>query len=339
MNSLDIVFSTKNQVEVLSRPVAEPGPGEILVENCVTLISTGTEMICLQANFAPGTHWAQWMTFPFVPGYSSAGIVRAVGNGVTGFEVGDRVASRANHQQFAVTSAARSVLIPDDLSDEQAAWLGLGEIVQVGVRRAQHALGDVVAVVGLGLLGQLVVQYARLSGAQRIIAIDPAQARLDLARLSGADHLLAATADNASEAVAELTAGRMADVVYDVTGHPAVLAQALTLARRFGTLLLLGDAGDPSQQHLTGDVIRRGVRIVGAHDTYPPAQATDCDIWTHNKMVELFFTYLRRGQMDTSHLISHRFAPQDAPDAYRLLRDRRESAMGVLFDWGMLGKR
>ncbi len=177
------------------------------------------------------------------------------------------------------------------------------------------------------------MQYARLSGARRIIAVDPAEARLALARTNGADFALACSAGDALEAVQELTAGRLADVVYDVTGHPAVFPAALTLARRFGTVLLLGDTGTPSLQHLTGDVVTRGLRIVGAHDTNPPDTSSDYAYWSHAQMAALFFTYLSRRQMDVASLISCRLDARAAAEAYSLLITQRGTAMGVILDW------
>ena len=276
------------------------------------------------------------MKYPFYPGYSSVGEVLAVGSAVEGIEVGQRVASRSRHAQLVLADAQRCVPVPEGVSDEEATWFGLACIVQNGVRQANHGLGDDVVVIGLGQLGQLVVQYARLGGARRIIAVDPAQARLALARHSGATSTLACGAGEAAEVVRELTEGRLADVVYDVTGHPAVFPAALTLARRFGIVLLLGDAGTPQSQHLTGDVVTRGLRIVGAHDPNPPATSSDHAYWSHAQMASLFFTYLCRRQMDVAALISHRFDAREAAAAYTLLVTQRSAAMGVILDWTQL---
>jgi threonine dehydrogenase-like Zn-dependent dehydrogenase len=140
-------------------------------------------------------------------------------------------------------------------------------------------------------------------------------------------------AAEAREAVLHLTEGQGVHVVYDVTGAAGVFPAALGLLRRFGRLVLLGDTGTPEAQHLTGDVITRGLRIVGAHDGNPPTESTDHAYWSHPRMTELFFTYLRRGDMRVTDLITHRFAPDQAPQAYDLLRERRSSTMGVIFDW------
>jgi 2-desacetyl-2-hydroxyethyl bacteriochlorophyllide A dehydrogenase len=341
-----IQFTGEGTLALNTVPCPAPGPGQVLIETRRSLISTGTEMTVFKRRFAPGTHWADWVKYPFDPGYLNAGVVVALGEGVEGWQVGDRIASRECHASHVVAnvrlqgpseggpSLARP--IPKDLSDDAACWMGLGKIVQVGVRAAEHVLGDVVVVIGLGLLGQLAVQYARLSGASRIIAIDTAQRRLDFAASHGATDVIKGTAAEAKDQVKAITATLGidgADVVYDVTGHPAVLAQALPLARRFGKVVLLGDAGDPSRQNLTIDVITRGVRIVSAHDCNPPQIPTPLARWSSVQMHDAFLTWMTRGDIRVADLITNRFAPQQAAEAYEVLDKRRDEAMGIIFEW------
>ena len=336
MENLKICFTGQNQVELMSEPVRAPERQQVLVRASKTLISTGTEMICYGRLFDPGTHWDAWVRYPFAAGYSLAGHVVAAGSAVKDFQAGDRVAIRAPHQHYALATYTDLFRIPDSVSDEEATWFGLANITQNGVRRAEHKLGDVVVVVGLGLLGQLVVQYVRLLGARQAIAIDPAENRLAMASAHGATTTLALTAEAAYDEVMRLTSGEGAEVVYEVTGAASVFAAALRLPRRFGCLLLLGDTGRPALQHLTTDVVLKGLRVVGAHDGNPPAFATDHALWSHQKMAELFFTYVGRGDMRVSDLITHRFEPQQAAEAYDMLTDRRADAMGVIFDWTRL---
>lgn len=310
-----------------------PAAGEVLIESRRTLISTGTELTCLCRRFEPGSHWDQWVKYPFYPGYSCAGVITQTGPGVTRFKVGDRVASRTAHQRFVTAREEALVAIPDAVSDDDAVWFGIACIVQNGIRRAEHELGDSVVVIGLGLLGQLAVQFSRLSGAREIIAIDTAPRRLDLARAHGATVLLQKSVADTRDDILAATDGRLADIVYDITGHPAVLPAALGLARDLGKVVLLGDAGSPTQQHITGDLISRGLRLIGAHDNNPPKTANAHAWWTRNHMADLFMTYAARRQMRVEDLVTHRFKPADAPAAYARLIEDRSTAMGVLFEW------
>ena len=335
-SSQQILFTGKNAVEVATTSVSAPAAHEVQVRTRKSLISTGTECIVLGRLYAPGTHWDNWVQSQpdgFKPGYLNAGEVVAVGADVENLTVGDRVACRATHCQFFNVAAKDALPIPDGVSDEEAAWFGLAKITQVGVRRAEHRLGDAVVIIGLGLLGQLVTQYTRASGAREIIAIDTARARLEMARAHGATQTLEMGVQDARDSVMKLTEGRGADVVYDITGHPSVFAPALGLARRFGTLLLLGDTGSPGEQRLTSDVVTRGVKIVGAHDGHSISHVSDTDLWTEHNMERLFFTYVARGQMNVADLITDRFPALEAAQAYHLLQTDRSNVMGVILDW------
>jgi 2-desacetyl-2-hydroxyethyl bacteriochlorophyllide A dehydrogenase len=338
MLSRNIVFTGKDQVEFIKEVVQGPGSGEVMLKARKTLISTGTEGICLSRLFEPGSHWDRWVTYPFSPGYLLVGEVVAVGPDVDQIHVGDRFGVRRPHREFVTVSTSDLFPVPDGIADEDAPWFGLATIVQNGVRRAEHKLGEVVVVIGLGLLGQLTVQYTRLLGARGIIAVDVSKKRLEMAQAhgGGATIILPKGVEEARESILDMTEGAGADVVYDITGSPRVFGSALALLRRFGRLVLLGDTGSPSAQHLTGDVVTKGLSILGAHDSNPPAQSTDHAYWSHQRMADLFYTYVLREDMRVTDLITHRYSPADAPEAYRMLREERASAMGVLFDWTQL---
>jgi 2-desacetyl-2-hydroxyethyl bacteriochlorophyllide A dehydrogenase len=350
MKRRSIIFTGKEAVELIQEDVPEINDDQLLIETEKTLISTGTESTVYRRNFAPGTHWDNWVKYPFYTGYLNVGKVVKVGKNVKDWKKGDRAVSRSGHSSFIIADAVesrnaakadegdctpvnRAVKVPDDVIDDEAVWMGLGKIVQVGVRAAEHKLGDDVVVIGLGLLGQLVVQYVRNLGASEIIAIDTSAKRLEMAAAHGATQTLKMNSAEAEPIVKKLTGGRKADVVYDVTGHPAVFATALPLARNFGTVVLLGDPGSPHLQTLTPDLITRGLKLVGAHDCHPPAMPNQFVRWSSQEMYELFLKYLSRKQMKVSDLITNRFKPEDCKEAYTYLQTDRENAMGVIFDW------
>jgi len=333
LKSLTVVFPEAQRCDVIEEEIGDPGPGEILVQTTVSLISTGTESWCYRGDFEPGTGWAAWVKYPFYPGYSHVGQVVKVGRQVREFAEGDRVFSVTSHRQFAtkVAEPGEPVKVPDYIDDEEAAWLMLATITQTGVRRAEHNMGDRAVVIGLGPLGQLVTQYLRTIGLLEILVIDTIQQRLDIALAHGATHGFCGSAADAYDFVAQHTNEQMADVVYDVTGHYAVLPMGLKLARNFGKLVLMGDSPHPSRQHLTQDVLSRQVDIIGTQNqNLPPSQAQR---WPFDQQALLFMEYLRREQMRVSDLITHRFSPTEAPAVYELLQNSRGSTMGVIFDW------
>jgi 2-desacetyl-2-hydroxyethyl bacteriochlorophyllide A dehydrogenase len=334
MKRKSVLFTGKDQVQVVDEEVLPPpGAGEIVVRTTRTLISTGTEGIVLGRKFSPGMHYDTWVKYPFRPGYSHVGVISAVGDGVSEFCPGDRVATRGGHSSQVLVKAIHAVKIPDAVSDDDATWTALGKIAQIGVRAAEHRMGDAVAIIGLGLVGQLALQYVRLMGAAEVIAIDPAEMRLTMAKSHGATQVLALRADQAVAEVKRLTNDRGVRVVYDVTGHHAVFPEALRMAADHGRVVLLGDSGTPELQHLTSDVIRRGLTIVGAHDRHAPADPTPGIEWDAHRVMDLFLTYVARGQIRVSDLVTHRFKPDQARAAYTMLEKERDRAMGVIFDW------
>ncbi len=334
--SRHVVFPEPGVVEVVEEIVAAPGVGEVRCRADVSLISTGTEGACLRGAFDPGTNWADWVRYPFRPGYSMAATVTDVGDGVTGVAIGDRVASWAPHAEEFVWQAKSVYRIPDGVSAQDASWAVLGSTAQLAVRRASPALGERVGVIGLGLLGQLIVQYCRVAGARTVVAIDAPGPRLEGAKAHGATHALGLDASAAREAVADATGGTMLDVVFDATGHPAVLASAVQLVRRLGRVVLVGDTPTPSQQRLGPGVVSNAVAILGIHALTRPEMSDDFHPWSAGEIASLFFDYLLQGRMRVDDLVSARHSPLAAPRVYADLMRDRSGVIGVVFDWSLL---
>ncbi|MGC8878925.1 MAG: zinc-dependent alcohol dehydrogenase [Anaerolineae bacterium] len=333
MQSSYLVFPEPNKVDVWQEEVTPPGPGEVLCAAQKSLISIGTELYCLRGIFDPGTNWGEWVQYPFRPGYSMAARVLAMGEGVTGLREGDRVAAWVPHQEYFKVTPQELHPIPDGVSDEDATWMALGTTTQLGVRRAGHTLGERVGVVGLGMLGQLVVQYLVLSGARQIIAIDPVARRLEMARAHGATHTLQLDVRDAFQPVKEITGGRMLDVVYEITGHTDVLVLCLPLLHKLGRIVLLGDTPTPTQQHLGPGVVSESLAILGIHGTMTPEHPSEFYPWTRREVIALFFDYLLQGRMRVDDLVTHTYSPGEAPMVYAELQRDRSRFMGVIFDW------
>lgn len=334
MKSKNIVFTGKECVEVIEEEVPSPQAGQLLCAAAKSLISVGTETFCLRGNYDAGTTWEQYIRYPLHPGYSMSAVVVEVGEGVETFKRGDRVTAWVEHRQRFIVKASEALPIPDGIGDDAAAWATLARTTQLGVRRADLQLGETVGVVGLGMLGQLVVQYLRVSGARRIMVIDPLKARIGMAMEHGATDGFPGHTREALDWIREATGGRMLDAMFDVTGHPAVLAPATQALRKLGRLILLGDSPTPSLQQLGPRVVGDSISIMGIHGMMYPEVYSVYNPWTAAEMSALFFDYLRQGRMNVSDLITHPdVSPLDAPDVYRWLLEDRSTAMGVTFDW------
>jgi len=336
MKSMNIMFYEGEKVKLSEESVASPGENEVLCKAKKSLISIGTETLCLRGIFDNGTNWKDWVKWPFNAGYSMSGEVIEVGEKVDKVKVGDRVAVTTPHQQYFVANQDDVHILPEEINHEEGTWMSLACTTQLGVRRADLEMGEMVGIVGMGMLGQLVAQYLRLSGARKIIAIDPVQKRLDIAKKSGATHALSLDVKSSEEQISEITGGRMLDVVYDITGRPDVLASCIPLVRKLGRVVLLGDTTIPTQQYLGPGVVFKSISILGVHAFVRPDVATIYNPWTYKEMTLLFFEYLMQGKMNVKELITHKFSPEQAPSVYgKLLVDRADS-IGVIFDWDLL---
>lgn len=334
LDSLNITFPAAGQVALTHDSVPPPGPGQLRCRARKSLISRGTECFCLRGEYDPGTFWEDYISYPFAPGYSMVAEVESLGEGVTSHARGDRVTTWGPHRQAFLVAADEAFAVPDGISDTDATWATLARTTQLGVRRAGLELGETVGVIGLGILGQLVVQYLAIAGARRIIAIDPAPERLARARSLGATHAIAATAAEAMAQVQALTGGKMLDVVFDITGHPAVLAPATQLLRKLGRLVLLGDSPIPSRQHLGPRVVGHSISILGMHGFMFPEHATPFNQWTAAAMTEVFFDLLAQGRMNVAPLTDRLVQPHSAPELYpALLAGEMADEIGQIFDW------
>ncbi|WP_068617670.1 zinc-dependent alcohol dehydrogenase [Paenibacillus tuaregi] len=330
--SLNCVFQGPGRVELVEEQVQEPGPGQILCAAQKSLISTGTELACLQGQFDEGTVWSSWVKYPFYPGYSMAAQVLKTGAAVERMKPGDRIICPAGHRQFFLANEKEAALIPDSVRDEEAVFTQVAKVALVGVLRAEPAFGERVGVVGLGLIGQLVIQLLAMSGSRQIVAIGTEPLRLKQAGNNGATDLLNLPIAEAFEAIEEITGGRMLDTIYDVTGSYPVLPYCTMLTRELGKVILLGDTTEPSKQTVGPKVVFNSVSILGAHGRLMQGFKG----WTEEDMDGFIFESIARGKLDVKKLITEQASPLEAVSVYSQLVDRRSDFMGVLFDWTQL---
>jgi len=209
----------------------------------------------------------------------------------------------------------------------------LSTIALGGVRLAQIALGEAIVVVGAGLVGQLAMQYSRLSGGWPVIAVDLAESRLEAAPMHGATHTLVGGRPELVDEIRTLTKERLADVAIEATGNPRIIPSLFKFVRRRGRVILLGSPRGKTEVDFHDEVHTLGLQVIGAHNYVHPAHETPFNVWTQARDGELFLDLLAAKQIAVSDLISHRYPWHEAPAAYDMLLSDRTQAMGVLLDW------
>jgi len=335
MKAQVLVFPEPRRVVIEEQDVPDPGPGQVLVRSLVTLISTGTDLTAYSGDFPRDrpSSWARYVKYPFRPGYSAVGEVVAVGPGVEGIASGQTVFNSASHASLALQPAERVVPLPESVPIEEAAWANISNIAMNGVRMAELALGEAVVIVGAGIVGEMAMQYARLSGAFPLIAVDLSDRRLENAERFGATHRVNPGREDLAARVDEITRGRKADVAFEVTGNPTVIPTLPPLLRRRGRLILLGSPRGPSTIDFHDEVHTFGLKVIGAHGSNHPPVETPVDVWTWRRSAELFLDLLRAGRVDVRDLVTHRFAWRQGPEVFEKLLEDRTGFRGVILDW------
>jgi len=322
------LFFTQPGTAVLeTRPMPKPGPTQLLVRTRTSLVSPGTERAFF-LSLPNTTH-----NYPFAAGYCNIGEVVAIGEQVTGWQIGERIASEGHHAAYVLVDANYALRVPAGLSDEDAPFFNLASIALQGVRKAHIELGESVAVIGAGLIGLMALQLSRLQGALPTISIDQDEGRLDFASQSGADLLIAASEGIADEVKAQ-NGGEGAAVVIEATGNPDAILTAFACAKHFGRVVLLGSTrGETDHVNFYRDVHRKGLTVIGAHNSARPLHESSPAFWTQFDDQRVALQLLARKRLTVQPYITHRFPWHDAPAAYEILRSWNKSALGILLDW------
>ncbi len=359
----------KTSVVDVPRPI--PGPGTVLVRTQASLVSAGTERTLVsfaekslvgKARSRPdlvrqvldkarregvvGTLQAAFnrLDQPMPLGYSSAGIVVAVGAGMQEYKVGDRVAcaggNHAVHAEYEVVPKNLLATLPDHVDFESAAFTTLGAIALHGLRLGRPQLGERVAVIGLGLLGMIAVQLAQAAGCS-VFGVDLAPQRVEMARRFGA---AAVTREQAESAGAAASQGQGFDLVLVCadarSNDPIQLAGAL--ARDRGRVVAVGAVGlnIPRKVYYEKEITFLVSRSYGPgrYDLGYEEKGQDYPLgfvrWTEGRNLQAVVDLLAAGKLDVRPLISHRFPIERAPEAYELITGKKgEAFLGVLLTY------
>lgn len=275
---------------------------------------------------------------PLPLGYCNAGRVLAVGEGVQGFAVGDRVVSNGPHAEVVSVPSNLCALIPEPVTDEEASFTVLGAIALQGIRLLEPSLGETVVVSGLGVVGLLAVQLLEANGC-RVLGLDPDAARRNLALGFGAE---VAHPQDACEAAMGFSGGRGVDAVLIAAAAKGSepIHQAALMCRKRGRIVLVGVTGLELNR---GDFYEKELSFQvscsygpGRYDPSYEEKGQDYPLgfvrWTAQRNFEAVLDLMARGRLKVGPLISHRFPLDEAKRAYQVLSGD-EPSLGILLTY------
>jgi len=279
-------------------------------------------------------------------GYSSSGIVIEVGKGITDIKVGNRVACAgagyASHAEVIFVPKNLCAIVPKNVPLDWSAFTTLGAIAMQGIRQADLRVGEHVAVIGLGLLGQLTVQILKASGC-RVIGIDLDDDKIRLAKKCGADRAVLRS-ENIVNLVKQFTDGNGVDAVIITAATSSNDPFLLTpeIARDRAKVVLVGVAKldfprEPYYRKELSLILARSYGP-GRYDTKYEEEGIDYPIeyvrWTEKRNMDAVLSLMAEKKLNITPLISHRFNIEHARKAYDLILGKtKEKFLGVLFEY------
>ena len=336
---------------LLDTPIPKPGPGEVLIKNHYSVVSSGTELAAIEvantsvgeklqnsSNIEKGLNLlkndgvkAVWnAVFPknLIPlqlGYSSAGEVVQTGKGVSGFHVGDMVVSNGNHAEYVSVNQNLCVRIPDNTDIKESAFTVLGSIALHGLRLSETSLGSRVVVIGLGIVGQLVCRLAEAQGSE-VIGIDP-----DKERTEGNKNFFTSIEKASIQDVDSV-------IITAATSSNEPIEVATKIARNKAKIVVVGDIPLNISRN---EFYYKELELVvsksygpGRYDKQYEVLGKDYPIeyvrWTENRNFEAFIKLLSQGQIHLLDLVSEEVSFDEAPSVYKKFMEETKPLSVVL---------
>ena len=302
-------------------PIPEVGPGDVLTRTKVSLISRGSEL------------WRRYVYEEALPpsmmGYSTTGVVERVGADVRDSSPGDWVVVGAPHAEYSLASGLPGNppevrRLHPDVSPAEGTFHPLCTSATSWTKCAQITPEDRVVVLGQGIVGNLVMQFARRYRPAQLIAVDALDLRLRIAQEVGAPEVVHAGEEDPVAAVQRLTGGEGATIVMDCVGGRAGLqsfSQAQDMLARGGLLQLIGLYHGAPLQLEAGKIM--GNRLLGGI-----LPGTD-----RAEDARVAMAALAAGEVRAKPLITHRFAGKQVKEGYDFLYEHPDQALGLLFEW------
>jgi threonine dehydrogenase-like Zn-dependent dehydrogenase len=325
-----LVITAPNQLAMAPYDPGPPPAGEVRYRTLASLVSPGTET----ARFTG----LQPSEYPYPLGYAAVGEVLQCGSNMTWLAPGDRVFTYGAHANEA-NSRLVTLPVPKGLAPERAVFARMAAVAMTAVRVSAVELGDWVAVLGLGLVGNFAAQLFQMAGAE-VVGLDLCARRCELARACGVRHVIQAAADDGGVAeVRALTGGVGVNCAVEAVGYTPLVETACAMCAKRGEVVWVGS---PRGEHLADltPILQRVhlwehgcLTFKGAHEWRYPTRPTDGCKHSITGNCRWLLDRIADGRLRVDPLLTHRPAPGDYQAAFEGLRDHKNDYLGVVFDW------
>ena len=317
-----------------------PRDTEILLRTHYTLISPGTELAIYTALDRDVYRSGSWCHYPFNPGYIAVGEVIKGGREVSKLSRGDIVFCYANHASIARVDPMRAIClkVPEGLDEKEALFTRVGTIAMTALRVSSGELGDNVAVMGLGLVGNMAAQLFTLAG-MNVIGIDLIEKRLEIARSCGVKYTVNPRKANVRERILELTDGGGCEVTVEAIGNPATVETCCQITKSLGEVILLGSPRGEYDTNITEmlnyvHLWPMGcLTFKGAHEWRFPIHRMEGSKHSIERNTRIAFQLISDERLKVKDLMTHVIKPENIKEAYEGLLNKKDEFLGVVIDW------
>jgi 2-desacetyl-2-hydroxyethyl bacteriochlorophyllide A dehydrogenase len=327
------------QIEIESYTIPAPGPGQALIENEASAISAGTELAVYT-----GVHqWLNdptrtWPRFPFRPGYSGVGWVAAVGEGVAVLKAGDRVIYEARHESHGLIDLAGGRALVAHIGTEVpapfAAFATLARFPFTALVQSGQIVGQSVAVLGLGLIGQLALRLYSAAGAYPLLGVDPVARRRAVAERTPGVSAVDPTAGELRSALREANGGQLPDIVVEATGNPQAVKSAMHVVADGGKVVMVGSPrGIAGDVDFYWDLHGRSIQLIGAHGSAVGVEPREKFPFVRQRAMRLLIHFFESGKLRIDDIVTHTIHGSEIAAMYEGLLNQREDFIGVAVHW------
>ncbi len=335
MERHSLYFTGPGEIEVRKENIESPEDNYVLVENKISAISSGTEMLFYEEKLDENTLIDNKITglkkdfnYPFKYGYSSVGEIKEIGNKVSKEWKNKLIFSFHPHESKFLANIENITPVPDRIEPKEACFLPSVETAINLLLDGNPIIGENILVLGQGIIGLLTTSLLNEMAVETIVTSDRHQIRREISRKFGSDYSLDTDAADEKFFTDDRLPESGADLSYEVSGNPGALERAISLTGPEGRIVVGSWYGDQNPEIGLGtEFHRKRLNIISSQVSRINPELSER--WDRNRRIDLAWKYVDK--LDLDQLITHEFSLEEANEAYNLIKSNKEEVLQAVF--------